>query len=360
VRRARPRPQPPDEPVWTQTLETQETLDVAPPHPQALELETVSSRWQLALDAAQSALTAAAGSLPIQELGRRRTQLAEERLETAEALTRLARVTSVYPAPWLPPVPVNKEMLGLSTSVTACLFDLDGVLTDSGLLHAWAWGEVLDPFLLQRSEKTHWHFIPFDREADYRNYIDGRPRLEGVHAFLGSRGIRLPEGKFDDPADADTAYGLARRKGELLGRALRHRGSTALPGARRYLQAAGHAGLGRCVLSASSNTSRMLELAGLGTLVEASVDADLIRAEGLRSRPAPDLLLVACRRLGVRPNETVTFTHSAAGVAAGHAAGLAVIGIGEGAQEELLRGFGAEQVHPSLRVLLDRRLAESC
>jgi HAD superfamily hydrolase (TIGR01509 family) len=359
VRRARPRPQPPDEPVWTQTHETLETLDVAPPRPRPLELETISSRWQVALDAAQNALGAVAASLPPQELARRRSQLSEERLETANALTRLARVAGVRPVPWLSPVPVSNEMLGLPTSVTTCLFDLDGVLTDSALLHAWAWGAVLDPFLLQLSERTHWHFIPFDREADYREYIDGRPRLEGVHAFLGSRGIRLPEGSFDDPADAGTAHGLARRKGELLGQALRHRGSTALPGARRYLQAAGHAGLGRCVLSASSNTSRMLELAGLATLVEASVDADLIRAEGLRSRPAPDLLLVACRRLGVRPNETVTFTHSAAGVSAGHAAGLAVIGIGEGAQEELLRGFGAEQVHPSLRVLLDRRLADS-
>jgi HAD superfamily hydrolase (TIGR01509 family) len=345
--------------AWTDTLEARETFDVAPPPPPPLELETISSHWQLALDAAQSALSAAAASLPTPELARQKTQLVQERLETAAALTGLARVTGVHPAPWLSPVPVSNEMLGVPETVTSCLFDLDGVLTDSGLLHAWAWGEALDPFLLHLSEKAHWHFTPFDREADYRAYIDGRPRLEGVHAFLASRGIRLSEGRFDDPSDADTAYGLARRKGELLGRGLRQRGSTALPGARRYLQAAGHAGLGRCVVSASSNTARMLELAGLAELVEERVDADLIRGKGLRSRPAPDLLLVACRRLGVRPDETVTLTHSAAGVAAGHAAGLAVIGIGEGAQGELLRGFGAEQVYPSLRVMLDRRLADS-
>jgi beta-phosphoglucomutase-like phosphatase (HAD superfamily) len=103
----------------------------------------------------------------------------------------------------------------------------------------------------------------------------------------------------------------------------------------------------------------MLELAGLAPLVEEEVDAAVIRMEGLRSRPAPDLLLVACRRLGVAPADAVTFTHSAAGVAAGHAARLAVIGVGEGPQAELLHGFGAERVVPSLAALLDPRLQES-
>ncbi len=90
--------------------------------------------------------------------------------------------------------------------LSAGLFDLEGVLTDSGVLHAWAWGEVFDEFLLRLTEKAGWHFIPFDRSADYSDYIDGRPRLEGVHAFLGSRGVRLPEGRVDDPAEADTAH----------------------------------------------------------------------------------------------------------------------------------------------------------
>jgi beta-phosphoglucomutase-like phosphatase (HAD superfamily) len=132
---------------------------------------------------------------------------------------------------------------------------------------------------------------------------------------------------------------------------------TALPGARRYLEVAGQAGLARAVVSASASTLPMLELAGLATLVEERVDADVIRAEGLRARPAPDLLLVACRRLGVRPEDAVTFTHSAAGVAAGHAAGLVVIGVGDGPEEELLRGFGAERVVPSVGTLLAPVLA---
>ncbi len=107
MRGSRRPPQPPDEPIWTDTLESLETLDVAPPPPQPLELETISSQWQVALDAAQSALSAAAGSLPAPELRRRRTQLGQERLDTAQALTRLARVNRVDPAPWLSPVPVS-------------------------------------------------------------------------------------------------------------------------------------------------------------------------------------------------------------------------------------------------------------
>ena len=147
-------------------------------------------------------------------------------------------------------------------------------------------GEVFDEFLLRLSEKTGWHFIPFDRQTDYSAYIDGRTRLEGIHAFLDSRGIRLREESLDDPAQADSAAGLAKRKGEVLSRRLRQRGVTALAGARRYLEAAGHAGLRRAVVSSSTSTLPMLELAGLATLVEERVDAEVILAEGLRSRPA--------------------------------------------------------------------------
>jgi HAD superfamily hydrolase (TIGR01509 family) len=321
--------------------------DVAAPTPHAFELDSIATRWQLALDAAQRALGAAGPSLPALELARRQRELAEERRQTADLLVHLAGVTGVRPAPWLSPVPVSPRMLGLPPAARACLFDLDGVLTDSAVLHAWAWGEVLDEFLLRLSEKAGWHFIPFDRGADYRTYIDGRSRLEGVHGFLASRGI----------SGADTALTLATRKAEMLARGLRQHGVNALDGARRYLEAAGHAGLERAVISSSANTAPMLERAGLATLLEARIDAEVIRTERLRSRPAPDLLLAACRRLDVHPADTVTFTHSAAGVAAGRAAGLAVVGIGDARQGEVLEGFGADRVVPSLGVLLDPRLA---
>ncbi len=280
-----------------------------------------------------------------------------ERQETAAKLAGLAQLTGVRPTPWLSPVPLSTKMLGLPTTVKACFFDLEGVLTDSALLHAWAWSEVFDDYLLRLSDKTGWQFIPFDRDADYRAYLDGRPRLEGIHAFLGSRGIRLREGRPDDPADADTACGLATRKGEALALHLRQHGVTAVGGARRYLEAAGQAGLKRAVVSASASTLPMLELAGLATLLEERVDADVIRTEGLRARPAPDVLLLACSRLGVQPEEAVTFTHNPAGVAAGLAGGLNVIGVAEGARGEALLGFGAERVIPSVSTLLDRVLS---
>jgi HAD superfamily hydrolase (TIGR01509 family) len=328
-----------------------------PRHP--FELDTVASHWQLALDAAQSALGAAAGELSAADLGARRRGLAEERKAIAELLAHLARATGVRPAPWLSNVPVTREMLGVPSGVRACLFDLEGVLTDSGVLHASAWAEVFDDFLLHLGDTTDRHFERFDPDADYRTFVEGRPRLEGVHAFLSSRGIRVPEGRPGDPARARTANGIANHKRDVLRRRLRGRSVIGLSGARRYLEAAGHAGLARAAVSASASTLPMLELAGLATLVEQRVDADVIRAEGLRSRPAADLVLAACRRLGVPPEQSVTFTSSPAGVAAGRAAGVSVIGVGDRAQAEVLRGFGAERVVPSLSALLDSRLAES-
>jgi beta-phosphoglucomutase-like phosphatase (HAD superfamily) len=319
-----------------------------------LELDTVAARWQLALDSAQHALSAASG-LPASDLEPRRRELAHERQVTASMLVRLAHVAGVRPAPWLSRVPVSRQMLGLGGGVRACLFDLDGVLTDSALLHARAWAEVFDELLQRLAERAGWHFIPFDPDADYVAFVDGRPRLEGVHAFLGSRGIRLPEGQ----PDADTAYGLARHKSEALARGLQQRGVTAVTGARRYLEAAGHTGLKRAVVSASASTLLMLELAGLASLVEERTDAESIRREGLPSRPAPDLLVTVCGALGVPPETAVTFTHSPAGVTAGRAAGLDVIGVGDGADGELLRSLGAERVVPSLSALLDRQLAGS-
>jgi HAD superfamily hydrolase (TIGR01509 family) len=210
--------------------------------------------------------------------------------------------------------------------------------------------------LRRRSEQFERPFVPFDRDVDYREYLDGRPRLDGVHAFLDSRGIRLPEGRPGDPPDADTAHGIADHKHAVLMQGLAERGVNALGGARRYLEAAGHVGLKRAVVSASAHSSPVLDLAGLTTVVDEHVDAAVIEAEGLRARPAPDLLESACRKLDVPPETTVSFTHTPAGVAAGHAAGVIVVGVGDEAEAEILRGFGAERVVPALVALLERQL----
>ena len=321
-----------------------------------LELDPLAAQWQRAFDAEQRALVAAADSLPATEVGRRQRELRLERLEVAKSLARLARATGVQPAPWLPAGPVTPRSLGLPVGVRAALFDLDGVLTDSGVFHAWAWAEVLDELLLRVSEKTGWHFIPFDRISDYRAYMAGRARLDGVHAFLHSRGLRLPEGRADDPAEAETAHGLARRKGQVVEQGLRRGVVNPVPGARRYLEATGYAALGRAVVSASASTLAILEQARLASLVESRIDAALIGAEDLRSPPAPDFLLASCRHLGVRPDEAVYFTHTPAGVAAAHGAGIALVGVGDDAERELLSGFGAERTVSSLRAMQDSRV----
>jgi HAD superfamily hydrolase (TIGR01509 family) len=323
----------------------------------ALELDVVADEWQLALDGAVEAVDAAASAYSQEEHGRLRHALAQERAETALLLERLARTAGVHNVPWLSPVPIHPSSLGLSAGVRACIFDLENVLTDSGVVHAAAWAEVFDDLLLRLALKSERQFVPFDRDLDYRTYIDGRPRLEGIHLFLRSRGVRLPEGRPEDRADVDSACGLARHKSEALARVMRRRGVSALPGARRFLESAGRAGLGRAVVSGSQTVLPMLELAEIAALVDSRVDAETIRAEQLRSRPAPDVLLAACRRLGVEPADTVGFVHNSEGVAAAHAAGMPVIGVAaEQAARERLGGFGADRVVPSLGVLLDRRL----
>lgn len=323
----------------------------------ALELDTVADEWQLALDGAVAAVDAADRTLSADERGALLRSLSQERVETAALLAELAHTTGVHNVPWLSPVPVRTASLGLREGVRACIFDLDGVLTDSAVLHAAAWAEVFDDLLLRLAQETDRQFVPFDQVADYRSYIDGRPRLEGIHTFLRSRGIRLPEGRPEDRADAETAYGLARHKREALDRVMHRHGASALPGARRYLEAVGRAGLGRGVVSGSTTTLPMLEQAGIASLVDVRVDAERMRSEQLRSRPAPDVLLAACRLLDVPAEHSVTFTHSPDGVAAGRAAGLGVVGVAsDEATRERLLGFGAEQVVASFLVLLDRRL----
>ena len=323
-----------------------------------VDLETLAVQWQRAFDAADRGLSVGGRTMRDPELLDRRRALAQERRETADLLARVAAVGGTGTTPWLSAVPITPRMLGLDGHVRACIFDLDGVLTNSAVLHAHAWGEVFDDFLLRLSEKTGWQFIPFDRDSDYRAYVDGRSRIEGVHAFLGSRGIRVLEGTAGDSTE-DTAHGLATRKGEAMSRGIRYGAVVALDGARRYLEAAGRAGLGRAVVSASASTMPMLELAALAPLVDEHVDADVILTEGLRSRPAPDLLLLACSRLGVDPADAVAFTHGAAGVAAGRAAGMTVVGVAEGAQAEWLAGFGAERVVRALDELLEGRLRQA-
>jgi HAD superfamily hydrolase (TIGR01509 family) len=322
--------------------------------------ETLRDRWTAAFDAAQGALSAAALYLPPDELRERAGRLEAERPRAVRLLRELARdehraVTHLHVAlaPW-----EAQRLLGLPPGVHACVFNADGVLIGSAALHAAAWTETFDEFIARRIERTGGRFAPFNARLDYPAHIHGRPRLDGVRTFLASRGISLPAGDPSDAPGTETVHGLANRKNQALLRLLDEHPLTAYEGSRHYLELAQDAGLRRAVVSASANTQTMLERAGLAHLIDARVDGRAIVEEHLHARPAPDVLLAACRRLEVEPQEAAVFETTAAGVQAARAAGFArVVGVDHTGNAKALADGGADLVVSGLAELLDRQLA---
>jgi beta-phosphoglucomutase family hydrolase len=246
-------------------------------------------------------------------------------------------------------------MLGLPDRVRACLFDLDGVLTQTAKVHAAAWKEMFDAFLHARAARTGEPFVAFDAVADYDEYVDGKPRYDGVRSFLAARTIELPEGEEDDPPSAETVCGLGNRKNELVLRLIRERGVEAYAGSVRYLRAARQAGLRRAVVSSSANCREVLVAAGMEDLLEERIDGLLAEREHLRGKPAPDTFLAGARALGVAPGQAAVFEDALAGVAAGRAGGFGcVVGVDRVGQAEALREQGADVVVSDLAELLER------
>ncbi|MBN3452724.1 beta-phosphoglucomutase family hydrolase [Mycolicibacterium sp.] len=244
-------------------------------------------------------------------------------------------------------------MLGLPEQITACLFDLDGVLTDTASVHKKAWKTMFDDYLRHRADAGGEAFVPFDITADYLQYVDGKRREDGVRAFLASRGITLPEGGPDDPADAETVHGLGNRKNAMFHKTLTEEGVDVFEGSRRYLEAAAAAGLRRAVVSSSANTREVLEVTGLAPLVECRVDGVTMRDEHLPGKPAPDSFLRAAELLGVEPAHAAVFEDALSGVAAGHAGNFGVVvGVDRVGQTEQLRRDGADVVVTDLAELL--------
>jgi beta-phosphoglucomutase family hydrolase len=245
-------------------------------------------------------------------------------------------------------------VLGLPDEVRACLFDLDGVLTKTATVHAAAWKQMFDEYLRARAARTGEKFEPFDPVADYGEYVDGKPRYDGVRSFLGSRGIELPEGEEDDPPSAETIHGLGNRKNELVLRMIREQGVEAYEGSVRYLNAARDAGLRRAVVSSSANAHDVLKAAGIDELFEARIDGVVAEREELKGKPAPDTFLAAARALEVNPDQAAVFEDAVAGVAAGRAGDFAcVVGVDRVGHAEALRENGATIVVRDLEELLD-------
>lgn len=244
-------------------------------------------------------------------------------------------------------------MLGLPEHVTACLFDLDGVLTPTAAVHDRAWRETFDAYLRERAERGGTEFVPFDPQADYEQYVDGKPRADGVRDFLASRGIRLPDGDPDDPPDKQTVHGIGNRKNRRLLELIRAGGVQAYPGSRRYLEAARDAGLRRAVVSASANCRDVLISAGIIDLLEVRVDGITAAAQHLKGKPSPDTFLAAARQLGVPPEQAAVFEDALAGVEAGRAGGFGfVIGVDRLHHADALRQHGADTVVTDLAELL--------
>jgi beta-phosphoglucomutase family hydrolase len=249
----------------------------------------------------------------------------------------------------------SSYVLGLGAEIRACLFDLDGVLTQTAKVHAAAWKRMFDDFLRRRAHEGGGQFVAFDAVHDYEAYVDGKPRYDGVASFLASRGIVLAQGAIDDPPGANTVHGLGNRKNEILLEMIHKDGVEAYEGSVRYVRAVRDAGLARAVVSSSTNCRDVLGAAHIADLFDAVVDGASAEREHLQGKPAPDTYLAGARALGVQPAQAAVFEDALAGVQAGRAGAFGlVVGVDRLDQADALRAHGADVVVGDLQELLGR------
>jgi beta-phosphoglucomutase family hydrolase len=234
----------------------------------------------------------------------------------------------------------------------AILFDLDGVLTETATVHFAAWKAMFDRFLRARAEQSGEPFDEFTEE-DYLDFVDGRPRFDGVRTFLASRGIALPDGSPGDPPDAATVGGLGNSKNESFNEVV-DKGVEAIHGSVRFVEAARAAGVATAVVSSSANAERVLAAAGIADLFAARIDGVVARDLGLSGKPHPDTFLEGARRLGVAASRAVVVEDALSGVEAGRRGGFGlVVGVGDAEKAPDLLDAGADIVVADLGDLLD-------
>ncbi len=238
--------------------------------------------------------------------------------------------------------------LGLPEDIEACLFDLDGVVTRTAVVHAAAWKEMFDAFLRERDGEG---FAPFTA-ADYDAYVDGRPRADGVRTFLASRGIELPAGGPDDPPAAATVHGLGNRKNQLLLARIRTDGVEPYDSTLAYLHAVRARGLRTAIVSSSANCRDVLRSIDAEDLFDVRIDGVVAAGRGLPGKPAPDTFLAAAAELGVEPARAAVFEDALAGMDAGRAGKFGyVVGVDRVGQAEALYAHGADTVVADLSEL---------
>ncbi|MGH3187629.1 MAG: HAD family hydrolase [Streptosporangiaceae bacterium] len=245
-------------------------------------------------------------------------------------------------------------MLGLPDQVAACLFDMDGVVTQTAVVHAAAWKEMFDGFLREHAQATGTKFVPFDSVKDYDAYVDGKPRLDGTRSFLASRGIELPEGTPDDPPGAQTVYGLSNQKNNLVLQKLAEGQVKVYDGSVKYIHAVRDKGIATAIVSSSANTKQVLDSAGIADLFDFRMDGIVAAERKIAGKPAPDTYLAAAQALGFGPDRAAVFEDALAGVASGRAGHFAfVVGVDRVGQAAELREHGADVVVKDLAELLD-------
>jgi beta-phosphoglucomutase family hydrolase len=246
-------------------------------------------------------------------------------------------------------------MFGLPDGVSACLFDMDGVVTQTAVVHAAAWKEMFDDFLREHAASTGTPFVPFDARAEYDQYVDGKPRLDGTRSFLESRGITLPEGTPDDSPGTPTIYGLSNRKNALVLQKIAAGGVQIYQDTITYIRTVKAGGISTAIVSASANTQLVLDSAGIAGLFDVRMDGVIAKQRGLRGKPAPDTYLAAAEMLHVTANQAAVFEDAQAGVAAGRAGGFAlVVGVDRVGQAAELTAHGADIVVQDVAELLDQ------
>jgi len=227
----------------------------------------------------------------------------------------------------------------------AVLLDLDGVITDTASIHAACWKQMFDEYLQKRAMQRGEAFRPFDPATDYRLYVDGKPRFDGVRDFLTSRGIQLPEGIPHDPPEAETVGGLGNRKNDLVNKIIEDAGVEPYEGSVKLLHQLRHQGFKIAVVTSSQNCAAVLRAAKLDAFFDMRVDGNTILAEHLAGKPAPDTFLMAAKLLGVQPSRAVVIEDALSGVEAGSSGNFGlVIGVARKGNADELRRHGAHLV----------------
>jgi beta-phosphoglucomutase family hydrolase len=236
----------------------------------------------------------------------------------------------------------------------AVLLDLDGVITDTANLHAACWKKMFDEYLQKCAPQRGEAFRPFDLATDYRLYVDGKPRFDGVRDFLTSRSIQLPEGSPDDPPQVETVGGLGNRKNDLINEAIEDIGVEPYEGSVKLIHQLHHHGFKIAVVTSSQNCTAVLKAAKLDAFFDVRVDGNMILAQQLAGKPAPDTFLIAAKLLGVEPTRTVVIEDAISGVQAGVSGNFGlVIGVARAGNAEELQHHGAHLVVNDLDELID-------